>query len=705
MKNTSQILALGASLFIAGAAANSARADIAVNLNGQPLATGAAPMQVNGRTLVPMRDIFEALGAQLSWNPVAQTITAQKDLTKIQLAISNPDALVNGRNVRLEQPAILIGGRTYVPLRFVAEATGAQVDWNGPLQLVSIRSNTLGAPDAPLVADATNALGEGNGNRPSGNDALGVPYNAPLDGQNGAPDNGGFGGRRGNRDGGRNGVGGRRDGRNGNRNDGFGGAQVAAARTISIPESAVVPVSLDQSLSSRTARVGQTFTASIISRRLGDSEFPAGSKIEGRIIEAQPSEKGQPGVLDFAWTGAILPDGTRVPLRGQLTSLDTSNVQMTGGRIVASGAQNTNKLKVIGVGAGAGFVLGRVLGTDTTTTTILGAAGGYLFGKARDRKAQEATLSAKTTLGVRLDDAVRYDDVDNYASERASFLRVGADDTRGYDPNYYGYDTSASIPRDENAAPDRYAGYDYSSQLPQPLGDPNQGPIGVGDIYPADTNGNANGAFGDQAATGQQVAGYQQISIPDGAVVPVSIDQALSSATATVGQTFTASVISQRLGDSEFPAGSKLSGRVIEARPQQGNEPGTLDLEFQNAVLPDGTQVPLAGQLVSLDDKSVQTSNGRIVARAGANRKNDRLKIIGIGTAAGFVVGRVLKKGGILPSLLGALGGYVYGAKTGDKPAQAQLAQGAHLGVRLTDGVSYRSGDYATYRTAYLRQP
>jgi hypothetical protein len=53
---------------------------------------------------------------------------------------------------------------------------------------------------------------------------------------------------------------------------------------------------------------------------------------------------------------------------------------------------------------------------------------------------------------------------------------------------------------------------------------------------------------------------------------------------------------------------------------------------------------------------------------------------------------------------LGALGGYLYGAKAGDKPAQAQLAQGARLGVRLTDSVSYRSGDYATYRTAYLRQ-
>ncbi len=654
MKNTSQILA--ASALSLALATHVARADIAVTLNGQPLATAASPMQVNGRTLVPMRDIFEALGAQLEWNPVAQTITAQKDLTKIQLAINNPDALVNGRNVRLEQPATLINGRTYVPLRFVAEATGAQVEWNGPLQMVSIRSNALAAANPAIPVNS-------------------FPNNPAY-----TPNNGAIGNYTGNNDG----------------NGTLGGMQVAAARTISVPEGAVVPVQIEQSLSSATARVGQTFTASVISRRLGDSEFPAGTKIEGRVIEARPSENGQPGVLDFDWTGAILPDGTRVPLRGQLTALDSTNVQMTGGRIVAPGARSDNKLKVIGVGAGAGFVLGRVLKTNSTATTILGAAGGYLFGKARDRKAQEATLSAKTTLGVRLSNPLRYADPNDYANYRASFLRVGTDNQTDYDPNYYGYDTTASIPRDDAAAPGRYANsdYDYSSQLPLPARADN-GAIGVGDIFPEDVNG---------ARNGQQVAGYQQISIPSGAVVPVTIDQSLSSANSTVGQTFTATVTSQRLGDSEFPAGSKLSGRVIEARPQEGNEPGTLDLEFQTAILPDGTRIPLQGELVSLDDQSVQTQNGRIVAKAGANRKNDRLKVIGIGTAAGFVIGRVLKKDGLLPSLLGALGGYLYGAKTGDKPAQAQLAQGARLGVRLTDGVSYRSGDYATYRTAYLRQ-
>lgn len=634
MKTQTKTLAASALLL---SLAGTAHADIAVNLNGQPLATSVSPLQVGGRTLVPMRDIFEALGAQLTWNPLAQTITAQRDLTTIQLAINNPNALVNGRNVVLEQPAQLVNGRTFVPLRFVAEATGAQVNWNGPLQLVSIRSLDIAAPNPVIVANQ-------------------FPLD-PLPVQQ-FPDN----------------------------PLPIQGTQVAAARTLSVPDGAVIPVQIDQALSSATTRVGQTFTATVISRRLGDSEFPAGTKIEGRVIEARPSENNQPGVLDLDWTSAVLPNGSRVPLRGELTSLDTSNVQMTGGRIVANGAKKNDRLKVIGIGAGAGFVLGRVLKTNSTVTTILGAAGGYLFGKSRDRKAEEATIAANTTLGVRLNDAVRYADADDYFGSRSNFLRAS---TAGrYNPTDYGFDEAAAVPLGNR---NQYTGYDYADRLPAPA------PLGVGDVFPAQNNA-------VNTDDNNAVAGFRQIAIPAGAVVPVTLDREISSATARVGEAFTASVVSQRLGDSEFPVGSKIEGRVLEARPQQGNEPGTLDLEFRTAILPDGTRVPLNGELIALDDKTTQTQGGRIVAKA-SGRKNDRLKVIGIGAAAGFVIGRVLKKDGLLPSLLGALGGYVFSTQRGDKPAEAVVAQNAKLGVRLGSDVRYSdSTDYYTYRAQFLRQ-
>ena len=631
MKTQKNILIAGALLATAGFS-GIASADIAVQLDGQPLATSTAPVQMNGRTLVPLRDIFEALGAQVNWNAAAQTISATRGTTQIGLAINNRTASVNGAPVTLDQAATLINGRTFVPLRFVAEATGAKVDWNGAMQQVSIR--TMQPPVNPTIPVGTTNTLPNYGNTPGS------------------------------------------------------GTQVANYRQISIPTGVVIPVTLDKALNSATTRVGDTFTATIKSVRLGDSEFPAGTKIEGRVTEARPSENNKPGVLDFDWTTAILPDSTRIPLSGQLTSLDTQNVTNQGGRLVAAGAKKDDRLKVIGIGAGAGYVLGRVLDSNSTVSTILGAAGGYLFSRSRDKKAEEARLALNTPLGVELTQPARYTDTTDYGRYRDPYLR---DVNTRFNPDDYGYDQSTSVRPTDN-----YNGYQVTNALPNPVYD-NNGQVTNLPIPTNAVNGNAIGN-GDN----QIVAGVRQISIPSGAVVPVTLNTALSSATARVGQTFTATVDSQKLGDSEFPAGTTLVGQVTEARPLKGNDPGVLDFDFTTAVLPTGERIALRGDLTTLDEKSVQTENGRIMAKAGSNG-GDKLKVIGIGTAAGFVIGRVLKKDGILPSLLGALGGYLYSANKGDKPGEAMVAQGSRIGVRLDQRVAYNDDNYYGYRDAYLR--
>src|SRR5690606_14606554 len=95
------------------------------------------------------------------------------------------------------------------------------------------------------------------------------------------------------------------------------------------------------------------------------------------------------------------------------------------------------------------------------------------------------------------------------------------------------------------------------------------------------------------------------LTIPAGAVVPVTLDSTLSSATARVGDTFTATVKSEQLGDSEFPTGTKLRGRVTDVRRRADGVPGVLGLEFRQAVLPDGRTVIINGDLISLNDDSV----------------------------------------------------------------------------------------------------
>jgi len=102
-----------------------------VLINGAPLALDVPPLIQHGRTLVPMRAIFEALGAQVYWEDATSTINAYRRESAIVLQIGNRTAWVNGPSRQLDVPPVIIGGRTMVPLRFVAESLGAEVAWDG----------------------------------------------------------------------------------------------------------------------------------------------------------------------------------------------------------------------------------------------------------------------------------------------------------------------------------------------------------------------------------------------------------------------------------------------------------------------------------------------------------------------------------------------------------------------------------------------
>lgn len=335
-----------------------------VELDGQPLATSVQPIVRNGATLVPMRDIFEALGATVVWNGNTQEINAQKDATRIWLQIGNRNARVGDDQQWLSQAPILYQQSTLVPLRFVSESLGANVDWNGPQRLVSIRT-----------ADQNQNYARRPHDRNQGD-------------------------RRPNR-----------------------GEDVRAS--VTIPANAVIPVTLDETLSSATAREGDRFTATVKSEKDGDAEFPRGTKLEGRITEVQPKHEDGPGVLGLEFQRALLPNGQSVRIEGHLISLDDDSVsQQYDGRIMAkSGSQGTD-LKVVGIGAAAGFVLGKLLKRNELITSILGAAGGYLYDRNRDKgKEREAVIDAGTTIGVRLSRSVSYNDTGGYWNRRRPYLQ------------------------------------------------------------------------------------------------------------------------------------------------------------------------------------------------------------------------------------------------------------------------------------------
>ena len=119
-----------------------APADVTVTFNGSPLTFDVAPQIIfaTGRTMVPLRAIFEAMGATVAWDGITQTATAVKDDTTVILTIGDNSPTINGVVSTIDQPAILVEevGRTLAPLRFVAEAFGGTVEWDNDTQTAHI---------------------------------------------------------------------------------------------------------------------------------------------------------------------------------------------------------------------------------------------------------------------------------------------------------------------------------------------------------------------------------------------------------------------------------------------------------------------------------------------------------------------------------------------------------------------------------------
>ncbi|MNR17754.1 hypothetical protein D3C85_1344350 [compost metagenome] len=86
-----------------------------------------APFTLDGRTMVPIRFIGEALGAKVEWYAQERRVILQKEGSKVELVIDQKDALVNGAATELDSPAVIRDGITLVPVRFVSESLKMKV--------------------------------------------------------------------------------------------------------------------------------------------------------------------------------------------------------------------------------------------------------------------------------------------------------------------------------------------------------------------------------------------------------------------------------------------------------------------------------------------------------------------------------------------------------------------------------------------------
>jgi hypothetical protein len=113
---------------------------IPVYIDGQRQYFEVPPVNQEGRVLVPMRALFESLGAEVNWDGQTRMINAFKGAVTVEMSPDTNLATVNGQQVELDVKPIIVEGRTLVPLRFVSTALGADVGWDGAKETVTIET-------------------------------------------------------------------------------------------------------------------------------------------------------------------------------------------------------------------------------------------------------------------------------------------------------------------------------------------------------------------------------------------------------------------------------------------------------------------------------------------------------------------------------------------------------------------------------------
>lgn len=111
---------------------------IRVYLEGSKIDFDVPPQTINDRTMVPIRAIFEAMGANVDWDDITQTAISTKDSTTVKMTLNSTTEYINDTAYTMDVTPVIINGRTLAPARYVAEAFGYYVNWDEMTQSVLI---------------------------------------------------------------------------------------------------------------------------------------------------------------------------------------------------------------------------------------------------------------------------------------------------------------------------------------------------------------------------------------------------------------------------------------------------------------------------------------------------------------------------------------------------------------------------------------
>ena len=167
---------------------------------------------------------------------------------------------------------------------------------------------------------------------------------------------------------------------------------------------------MNRTLSSKTARVGETFTANVtetVYSSNGVVVIPQGSRLTGRVDAVVPARKGgKPGPIDVSFTQVRLPNGLTRRINGSLTDLNTDDAKSTNEGTASGDRMKHRKIIFIGGGGAGGAVLGGAVGGGKGALIggILGAGAGLLG--ERMTKGEEAEVRSGTEFGVILNQPI-----------------------------------------------------------------------------------------------------------------------------------------------------------------------------------------------------------------------------------------------------------------------------------------------------------
>ena len=118
--------------------------DINVSLNGNIVSfPNQQPVVVEGRTLIPLRGVFDNMGYSIDWDGETKTVTLKKNSDTLKIAIGQASIDVNGASTAIDVPAQIINGSTMLPLRAIATATGAEVLWDADSKTATILDDSM----------------------------------------------------------------------------------------------------------------------------------------------------------------------------------------------------------------------------------------------------------------------------------------------------------------------------------------------------------------------------------------------------------------------------------------------------------------------------------------------------------------------------------------------------------------------------------